>query len=120
MCSKSPSGSFGSPNPTEVLNLLLLCEEGKSSQASSSALLFYLGVVCGERILNFKSIMINPSSNPDVCSTLTSQIGKQMTRGTGRKRLIVMKKGTLIPSQSSAISHGSNGHADYKLTGKVK
>jgi len=93
--------SLGSPDPTEFLHPSLLCEERRGSRGSSSALLFYLGVVCGKRILNFKSFTINPSSNADVCFTLTSQIGKQMTTVTGRKRLIVMRKGTLTNTLTS-------------------
>lgn len=65
------------------LDLSLLREEGRSQ--GSFAALFYLGVVCGEKILNFKSVqMINPPSSPDVCFTLTSQTGNRWVEYVGR------------------------------------
>lgn len=81
----SPEPTF--PNPS------LLCEESGRSQGSFLPS-FYLGVVCGEEILNFRSVlMVNPSSSPDVCLTLlTCPVGKQLSRKTARKRLIIMEK----------------------------
>jgi hypothetical protein len=50
-------------------------------------------VVGVKKIIHFQSaLMINVSSNPDVYFALKGQIGKQMTRITGQKSLVIMKK----------------------------